>query len=108
MPVRQSRLQKLLLRTRNQEPVLFSRTSISQQTDGSDESKTVEDHQSSIGRGNRHMARGISKCPIGIQDHREDFDKRDATQTHLRHKSSNTSQGRSHQHKKKGFLGRWQ
>ena len=54
------------------------------------------------------MARGISKCPIGIQDHCEDFDRRDVVQTHLRHKSSNTNRGRSHQHKKRGFLGRWQ
>ena len=98
-PVWQLRLQKLLLGTRNQEPVLFSRTSTSQRIDGSDESNAVEGHQSSTGGGKRRMVGGTTKC--------KDSDRRDAVQTHLRYRSSNTSWGRSYQHEKRGFLGRW-
>ena len=50
MLVRQPRLQKLLLETKDQEPVFISRTSTSEQIDRSDESNIIEDPQSSIGK----------------------------------------------------------
>ena len=48
--VRQSRLQGILFRPRDQEPILIPRTPTSERTDESDEPNTTQDHQSSIGR----------------------------------------------------------
>ena len=68
--VRQPRIQDILHRTQNQEPVLFTRTPISQRADRSDELNVAEDHQSSTRGGKGCMARGIIKCLVGLQNHR--------------------------------------
>ena len=83
MIVRQPRLQRLLLGIRDQEPILISRTSTSQQTDKSDEPDTAEDYQSLIGGSKRHMARRIALCLVGIQNYGKNPNRRNSFQGHL-------------------------
>ena len=47
--IQQLRLQGLLIRPRDQEPILIPRTSTSKRTDKSDELDIAQDHQSSVG-----------------------------------------------------------
>ena len=64
--IQQLGIQDILLKTRNQEPILFTRTPTTQQTDKRDESNIAKDHQSSTRRGKGCMTRGITKCPVGL------------------------------------------
>ena len=49
------------------------------------------------------MVGGTVQRLVGILNHREDPDKRNAIQTHLRYRSSNTSRNKSHKHEKRSF-----
>ena len=90
-PVRQSRIQVVLLKPEHQEQVFVPRTSSGQWIDRSNEMNLAKNHQGSVSEGKRSMARGVTKHFVGLQDYSMNTHRRDALQPNLRNKSSHPS-----------------
>ena len=90
-PVRQSRIQVVLLKPEHQEQVFVPRTSSGQWIDRSNEMNLAKNHQGSVSEGKRSMARGVTKHFVGLQDYSTNTHRRDALQPNLRNKSSHPS-----------------
>ena len=101
--VRQPRVQIILLEPRYQKYILITRTSSGQWTDGSNQPNLAQDYQVPVDGGKGSIARGITMCPMGLQDDGTNTNRRNTLQPNVRHISSHPSRSKAH-HPQKGIL----